>query len=205
MAVQGGPERCYSVRNESPLMLRATSPSCWARHYSWSAPARRQRRSRQISTQFKRFVDELYRAGNYLAALVEAQRFEAAVKARFGTNHANYAAALDNLGLVYEAQGRYAEAEARHKRALAIYEEKLGKDHPLVAGTLNNLVGVYLSQGKYADAEGLYKRSLAIREEKLGRDHPDVAQTLSNLGILYRNQGKYAEAEAHYKRAPGDL
>jgi hypothetical protein len=22
MAVQGGPERCYSVRNESPLMLR---------------------------------------------------------------------------------------------------------------------------------------------------------------------------------------
>jgi hypothetical protein len=56
---------------------------------------------------YKRFVDELYRAGNYPAALVEAQRFEAAVKARFGTNHANYAAALDNLGLVYEAQGRW--------------------------------------------------------------------------------------------------
>jgi hypothetical protein len=55
---------------------------------------------------YKRFVDQLYRAGNYPAALVEAQRFEAAVKARFGTNHTNYAAALHNLGLVYEAQGR---------------------------------------------------------------------------------------------------
>src|ERR1700730_5596510 len=64
-------------------------------------------------------VQELYAAGNYPAALAEAQRLEAAVKAVFGTNHANYAAALDAIANVYRAQGKYAEAEGLYKRALA--------------------------------------------------------------------------------------
>jgi hypothetical protein len=37
---------------------------------------------------------ELRAAGNYPAALVEAQKFEAGIKARFGINHPNYAVAL---------------------------------------------------------------------------------------------------------------
>jgi CHAT domain-containing protein/Tfp pilus assembly protein PilF len=150
---------------------------------------------------YKRFVDELYRAGNYPAALVEAQRFEAAVKTRFGTNHANYAAALDNLGLVYEKQGKYAEAEARHKRALAIKEEKLGKNHLLVARTLSNLGLVCTAQGKYEEAEAYHKRALAIFEEKLGKSHPDVAGPSTTWLWSYAAQGKYAEADAHFKRA----
>ena len=64
--------------------------------------------------------------------------------------------------VVYETQGKYADAEALYKRALAIREKALGQDHPDVARTLNNLAVVYKDQGKYADAEGLYKRALAI-------------------------------------------
>jgi tetratricopeptide (TPR) repeat protein len=45
------------------------------------------------------------------------------------------ARSLNNLGIVYKDQGKYADAERVYRRALAIYEEKLGKDHPLVAGT----------------------------------------------------------------------
>ena len=104
----------------------------------------------------KRF-SELYAAGNYPAALMEAQKLEAAVKARFGVNHANYAVALYNLANVYKEQGKYADAEALFKRALAIREKALGAGHPDVADTLNNLADVYLAQGKYADAEGLYE------------------------------------------------
>ena len=100
----------------------------------------------------KRFSD-LYAAGNYAAALVEAQKAEALVKARFGVNHANYGVALDNLAIVYQPQGKYADAEGLHKRALAIREKALGANHPDVASTLNNLAIVYQSQGKYAEAE----------------------------------------------------
>ena len=40
---------------------------------------------------YKRF-QEYYQAGNYAAAVVEAQKLEAVVKGRFGTSHADYAA-----------------------------------------------------------------------------------------------------------------
>ena len=90
----------------------------------------------------KQFSD-LYAAGNYAAALVEAQKAEALVKARFGVNHVNYGVTLYNLALVYDAQGKYADAEDLNKRALAIREKALGANHPNVAITLNNLAIVY--------------------------------------------------------------
>jgi tetratricopeptide (TPR) repeat protein len=67
-----------------------------------------------IVKRYNEFMD----AANYAAALVEAQKFEAVAKARFGVNHANYGAALHNLALVYTEKGEYAEAEALYKRAL---------------------------------------------------------------------------------------
>jgi tetratricopeptide (TPR) repeat protein len=153
-----------------------------------------------LNAILKRF-NEFYGAGNYPAALVEAQNFEAGVKARFGVNHANYGVALNNLAMVFEAQGKYADAEELFKRALAIYEKARGASQPIVANTLNNLAAVYDEQGKYADAEGLYKRTLAIREKTLGKNHPDLADTLGNLAIVYMEQGKYADAEGLFKRA----
>src|SRR5208337_2528773 len=75
-----------------------------------------------LNAIYKRF-SELRTAGNYAAALVEAQKYEAAVKARFGVNHANYGGALHNLALVYGEQGKYADAEGLYKRALAIRGE----------------------------------------------------------------------------------
>jgi tetratricopeptide (TPR) repeat protein/CHAT domain-containing protein len=153
-----------------------------------------------IHAIFKRF-QEFYFAGNYPAALVEAQKVEAAVKARVGTNHPAYAAALNNLAAVYLSQGKHGEAEELYKRALAIREQALGANHPDVAQTLNDLATVYAKQGKYDEAEGLYKRALAIREQALGANHPDVANVLNNLAVVYRSQGKYDEAEGLYKRA----
>ena len=94
----------------------------------------------------KGFQDN-YARGNYLAAQSEAQKLEHAVKARFGANHANYAVALNNLAVVYQAQGQYGEAEGLFKRALAIREQALGASHLDVARTLNNLAVVYHDQG----------------------------------------------------------
>jgi tetratricopeptide (TPR) repeat protein len=82
---------------------------------------------------------ELFEAGNFAAALVELQKFEAAVKARFGTNSAHYATALNARALVYKTQGRYADAEPLYRQALAISEKALGPDNPIVAVALNNL------------------------------------------------------------------
>src|SRR5262249_16274462 len=72
-------------------------------------PAAAGRPQVDLNAILKRLI-EFDQAGNYSAALIEAQKFEAGVKAQFGTNHTNYAVALNNLANVYRSQGKYAEA-----------------------------------------------------------------------------------------------
>jgi tetratricopeptide (TPR) repeat protein len=122
---------------------------------------------------------EHYASGNYPAAQIDAQELERLVKARFGADHAYYAVALNKLGIVFQAQGKYTDAEGLFKRALAIRETALGANHSDVGQSLHNLAYLYWTQGKYSEAEGLYKRALAIREHALGSNHPEVGQTLN--------------------------
>ena len=89
-----------------------------------------------------------------------------------GPYHPSVATSLNNLALLYYAQGHYARAEPLYKRSLKINEKALGPDHPNVALSLNNLALLYDDQGYYAQAEPLYKRALKIDEKALGPDHP---------------------------------
>jgi CHAT domain-containing protein len=123
-----------------------------------------------------------------------AQRALASQEKALGPDHPEVATALNNLAVLYRAQGRYADAEPLYKRALAISEKALGSDHPTVAQWLNNLANLYRDQGRYADAEPLYRRALAIGEKALGPGHPDVALFLNNLAYLCQAQGRYADA-----------
>ena len=121
---------------------------------------------------------------------------------RIGGEHGLPAARLSsNLGVLYEAQGRYEEAEREHGRALSIWRDTLGDEHPYVAGAHNNLGILYEVQGRYEEAEHEHLRALAIWEETLGDDHPDVAGSHNNLGVVYRGQGHHAEAEREHMRA----
>ncbi len=66
----------------------------------------------------------------------EAERqFEPALKTAegFGPQDPRLARSLNNLALLYYAQGDYAEAEPLYKRALAISEKALGRDHSPIA------------------------------------------------------------------------
>ena len=74
----------------------------------------------------KRMV-QLHAAGNYAAALVEAQKYEAAVKARVGTSHRAYGGALHNLAIIYHAQGQHAQAEEHYKRARQSWKRQRGQ------------------------------------------------------------------------------
>ena len=72
------------------------------------------------------------------------------------------ATSLNNLALLYYAQGRYAAAEPLFKRSLTISEKALGPDHPSVATSLNNLAWIYDAQGRYEAALGSVRRSTGI-------------------------------------------
>ncbi len=143
---------------------------------------------------------EAYQHGDYAEA--EKQFGVALNEAEgFGPQDPRLGTSLNNLAVVYEDLGRYAEAEPLYNRALAIREKALGPDHPRVATSLNNLALLYHAQGKYAEAEPLYKRALAIQEKALGPEHPDVATSLENYAALLRETGRSAEAAEMEARA----
>ncbi|MGB5960661.1 MAG: tetratricopeptide repeat protein, partial [Coleofasciculaceae cyanobacterium] len=60
------------------------------------------------------------------------------------------ATSLNNLAYLYNAQGRYTEAEPLYLQALELRQRLLGDNHPLVAQSLNNLAYLYNAQGRYS-------------------------------------------------------
>ena len=111
--------------------------------------------------------------------------------------------ALNNLALLYQLQGRFADAEPLHRRSLVIMEKALGRDHPMIGTVLSNLPVLYDVQGRYAEAEQLYQQSLAITEKALGRDHPMVGTVLGNLAALALALGDWAQAADYWARSTG--
>ena len=53
-----------------------------------------------------------------------------AERAGAGQGHPDTLASVNNLARLYEAQGRYGEAEPLFKRALEANERVLGQEHP---------------------------------------------------------------------------
>ena len=128
-----------------------------------------------------------------LAALQEAEKF--------GEQDPRLATSLNNLAVLYRAQGKYEQAEPLHQRALAIIEKALGPDHPDVANSLNNLAQLYRAQGKFTEADPLSQRALAIIEKALGPEHPNVAAVLENYAALLHKLNRDAEADKMEARA----
>ncbi len=73
------------------------------------------------------------------------------------------AQSLNNLAVLYQAQGRYAEAEPLYQRALATVEKALGPEHPHVATSLENYAALLRQTARADEAERMEARAKAIR------------------------------------------
>ena len=110
------------------------------------------------------------------------------------------AVSYNNIGLVYDSQGNYAQALEHYNKALAIYQKVHGENHPLTATSYNNIGVVYGKQGEYAKALEYCEKALAIRLKVYGENHPDTATSYNNIGFIYDAQGNYTKAlEYHHK------
>ncbi|WP_103124609.1 CHAT domain-containing tetratricopeptide repeat protein, partial [Nostoc cycadae] len=84
-----------------------------------------------------------------------------------GKEHPDVATSLNNLAFLYDAQGKYQQAEPLYQRSLAILEKMLGEKHPLVATSLNNLAALYLAKGDITRAIDFSQRGLEIQAQNL--------------------------------------
>jgi hypothetical protein len=66
-----------------------------------------------------------------------------------GPRHPDTLISLNNLALLYRAQGRYSEAEPLYREALQASREVLGPRHPNTLASVSNLAVLYQAQGRY--------------------------------------------------------
>ena len=116
-------------------------------------------------------------------------------RALWGTQpYPDFAAALNDLGLMLYDKGDYDKSEQLLRQSLAMKRQLLGDAHPEIATSLNNIANVLHDKGDLAGAEADYEQSLAMRRKLLGDTHPLVAQSLNNLAFVYYDRGQVAAA-----------
>jgi CHAT domain-containing protein len=108
---------------------------------------------------------------------------------------------IDNLGNVYRATSRYAQAKANYETGRDLRRAALGQAHPDYAGSLNNLANFYRGQYDYRTCGPLYENAAAIWRARLPPAHPVIGGIDKNLAALYDGQGDYARAEEYYQLA----
>ncbi|KAL2848906.1 hypothetical protein BJY01DRAFT_246130 [Aspergillus pseudoustus] len=107
---------------------------------------------------------------------------------------------VENLGIAYMYQDKWADAELHLSRALGGLERTLGAGHDSTIRALNNIGLLYLKQGRLTDAERIFERAIRSDVSSAGVGQ-STYRTLSNIGILYCTQGRWDEAETMLQSA----
>jgi tetratricopeptide (TPR) repeat protein len=106
-----------------------------------------------------------------------------------------------SLALLYQDEGKFAEAEVHYKAALAETEKtELFSGRGFWCSTSMWLARFYIARQRYSEAEPLFQRALEIHEEDRGPTSY-LPRHLQEFAKLYEVQGKCEAAEALYRRA----
>jgi tetratricopeptide (TPR) repeat protein len=107
------------------------------------------------------------------------------------------------LALLYQDEGKFAEAETHYQAALAETEKtELFPGRGFWCSTSMWLARFYIARQRYSEAEPLFQKALEIHEEDRGPTSY-LPHHLQEFAKLYEVHGKYEEAETQYRRAVG--
>jgi tetratricopeptide (TPR) repeat protein len=141
------------------------------------------------------------RLEEYVRAQPIAER-QLALQEQFkGPHHPEVGAALTNVAMCLQGQGKLSEALSVFERVLAILERVYGPNHTEVATTLGNMGSLYLKQGDHRRAKDVLERALTIQERALGPQHLEVARTLGHLASCCHAAGDLTQAKTLLERA----
>jgi DNA-binding SARP family transcriptional activator/tetratricopeptide (TPR) repeat protein len=112
-------------------------------------------------------------------------------------NEPGQASALGNLGAVFQATGRFAEAQQRQERGLAIARRM--DDPASLVHLLNNLAMTYVGLRRYDDAVAACQEAIDLQQtHDIGSE---VAHQWDTMGLALTGRGDHARAVEAFRRA----
>jgi DNA-binding SARP family transcriptional activator len=144
----------------------------------------------ELAGQLARALHGFFSVGSYWDDCIAANQTALRLALRTG-DAVTQAYAHNDLGVAYEALGRYQEATTSHHQSLALSRAR--GDRKGQAASLGNLGRVYQRLGRYQEAIGSLLDSLSINRA-LG-DRRGQAVNLGNFGTVYERTGRYQDAD----------
>jgi serine/threonine protein kinase/tetratricopeptide (TPR) repeat protein len=148
---------------------------------------------RHVGESYVEFLDtlrEYSRAESRMRDLVALSQPES------GTDPMSRARALDLLGRLLAAHGKYAEAEPLCREALATYRECLAEDATQCTKAMLQLAKVLVHNGQCEEGVSLAREAVSLREKRYGRDHIWYPVALRELAGTLDVAGESAQARA---------
>ena len=110
------------------------------------------------------------------------------------------------LGVLYDLQNQFEEAEEYYLAAIEIYERLVKRNaeayEPDLATVYNNAGLFYAKQNQSEKAEKYYLAAIEIRERLVEKNadayEPDLATSYNNVGVFYDKQNLSDKAEKYY-------
>ncbi|NOT48924.1 MAG: tetratricopeptide repeat protein [Acidobacteria bacterium] len=120
------------------------------------------------------------------------------------SDYSQTSAALNNLGLLYNEQKKYKEAEETHRRAIRLREKHDPPPRRNLAVSFVNLGKVFYDQGKSLEAEPFFREARAIlfaigESDATDEDVDTLLMISNNLALIAAERGEFKEAEYRYK------
>ena len=148
-----------------------------------------------IEASIRETIGNTYRdLAVYTQAEKQLARAVALRKETLGINHPDTLHTMQELGVLYFWQGKYAPSASLLQTVLAEQRRVLGDDHHDTLDTMHVLGSVVSALGRHDEAEGLYRQAYEGTRRAVGDEHPDTLAAMNDLVSEYTNRGKYAEA-----------
>jgi len=140
-------------------------------------------------------------SGDLEGALADFDAALALYEQSFGTDHPEYATALENRGGVLYRLGRVDETFAALEQVHGIRQRNLGPDHIDVVRTRLNMGTVASLAGNHERALSIFHELQPVLVEARGYEHPDVLALLRNEGVALRGLGRLPQARDTFAEA----
>ena len=134
--------------------------------------------------------------GDQEKALEQQQRAVALRRQELGPEHPETVGAMNDLAIVLDRMGKFAEEQKILEVVVAVKRRTLGPEDPLTLRSVNNLAVALALQGLLEDAVKLLEETLEIQRRVEGPESIFTLRTAYNLAIMRRHLGRWAEARS---------